>query len=915
MYRGRSSAFLQYTIRIGLVAVLVAGSWFLAARFYPFTHRVETALMPPDGTTGICTTEKLLLHLKVDNPDEKRLRGNVHLELRTPDGYLLADRDKKVDVTNKSADVYFEMDAPHLPLEQVTLHWTFLNQKFAVPLKRILTVKPHETTLAADTEYLAESGAALRCGVYGVKSMFETVPIPGAEVQIDLRAGSNKVFPLYKGQTNDRSWNHAEFKIPAVAPGLYTLMVATRSDLGADKLEHPVRIKTRTRRGEQPVEKTVAVKPGSPPGWKINLTADKLFYLPKETIHAEIQTSDSSGKPIAGGNVEVTAAFDTPLRTFQTWKGKTDERGRAQCSIKLADFFAGKPLEKGSPAVRLEVTVTEGAGHSETVSRSFPVSNQAMRLIVVPEGGRLVPELDNRVYVAAVYPGGSPAPCKLVVRRGRKPGGQLIAAMETNALGLAEFHFSPFASHFRNGPLEKPDRKILGGEDPPVMLPKRTYDLMLEARDSKGNTAQQFLEMAGECCDDNILLHLDKALYQAGESIQGEVLGTADVPTVFLDVCRNGQTVRTRWLELKLGKAPIDLDLPSDLFGAVEIHASHLLFNGEFVHDSRLIYVQRGTALNSEAKPGHKDSPGPEKVYSTLQQELLKPQGQSDHQPAQSIMDCFRDLAITAKNQQLARVLLASARVQLPNRWDIAPVAARVQRVESQIRKIVRGLVQYALQEMPFMVNERGSKRWVFKPGLLHDMVTAQYIDASLLTGPFDEPLTLDEFARFDPDFKLERIAELVTYVRMQQIIGAISEYSNARQEDFLKSGKWSFPSTIIEDAARQQKLDAKSLKDAWGEPIRLRKRQPRQENVTELPQFDDFDLVSNGPDRLFDTADDLYFSDPNFKLRLRGNLFRGITASPSSQSSSGGIPNLFENGGVQDKRLPGNGFQPEKGN
>src|SRR5205807_3153004 len=139
---------------------------------------------------------------------------------------------------------------------------------------------------------------------------------------------------------------------------------------------------------------------------------DKRFYLPKETIKATLQSDYFFGKPLSNAKVEVTAStFDVAFRAFQTWKGQTDANGHLKFEITLPDYFVGQPLQKGDALVKLDVKVTDTADHGETVTRTYNVSDQPIRVSLIPEGGRLVPGMENRVFAAAIYPDGSPAAC------------------------------------------------------------------------------------------------------------------------------------------------------------------------------------------------------------------------------------------------------------------------------------------------------------------------------------------------------------------------------------------------------------------------------------------------------------------------------------------------------------------------
>src|SRR5208337_5605742 len=106
------------------------------------------------------------------------------------------------------------------------------------------------------------------------------------------------------------------------------------------------------------------------------------------TIHADLQADYFFGKPVAQGKVKVTAStFDVAFKIFQTWEGKTDANGHVRFEIKLPDYFVGQPLQKGDALARLEVKVTDAADHTETINRTYTVSDQAIRISLIPESG------------------------------------------------------------------------------------------------------------------------------------------------------------------------------------------------------------------------------------------------------------------------------------------------------------------------------------------------------------------------------------------------------------------------------------------------------------------------------------------------------------------------------------------------
>src|SRR5262249_5791871 len=153
------------------------------------------------------------------------------------------------------------------------------------------------------------------------------------------------------------------------------------------------------------------------------------------------------------------------------------------------------PLEKGNALVRLEAKVTDTADHTETISKTYPVSNQPIQLSLVPEGGRLVPDMENRVYAAAIYPDGSPATCDVNLWIGNKlKGGDPLASVKTNEAGLAEFKLTPKPNQIRPGQWEQHPIEMLGGQQM-NWAPKSLFDVYAEAKDAKGNAAHSSLEV------------------------------------------------------------------------------------------------------------------------------------------------------------------------------------------------------------------------------------------------------------------------------------------------------------------------------------------------------------------------------------------------------------------------------------
>jgi uncharacterized protein YfaS (alpha-2-macroglobulin family) len=716
-------------------------------------------------------------------------------------------------------------------------------------------------------------------------------PVPPADLLFEIEdPKGNKVFK--------RSLKTSEFGIAAV-----DFQLADEVNMG----DYHVRASI----GQHRAEKTVAVKRYQLPKFKTQVTADKKFYLPKETIKATLQSDYFFGKPLSNAKVEVTAStFDVAIRQFQTWKGQTDANGHVKFDIKLPDYFVGQPLQKGDALVKLDVKVTDATDRSETVTRTYTVSDQAIRVSLLPEGGRLVPDMDNRIFAAAVYPDGSPAVCDVAVSLGKDGKGKQLAKVKTNAAGLAEFRFTPTKDQLRPDPNGgQRNVEMLGGQNVQAWGPRILCDVFAEARDARGSTAKSAVTLNSDPLGENVLLRLDKAIYQSGDTLGIDVRTSAGLPIVYLDIVRGGQILLSKWLEVQDGKAAQRLDLPQSIFGTLEIHAYQTLRGGEIIRDSRVVYVQPrndlkvsvkadrgeylpgangrirfevtdaqgrptqaalGVVIVDEAVYALQDlQPGLEKVYFTLQEELLKPQVQVlKYSPPEPIQVLAREQALPADRQQVAEVLLTAVKPQPPARWQVEPVIARKRQMEQKLLQVGAGLFNYAFNnDQLYQQFDKAKKRWEFTPGLLDRAVKAGHVQAAWLESPFGGRMTLDDLVALETKFTAENLARAVTQNRLHGMYWALINYKNAHPQKVMKDGKLVLPKGALDEAIAWSKKQGfgwndRWQKDAWGNPIRLvRRDKPVNHPHGGGTGLDRYELVSAGPDGKFGTADDLLSS------------------------------------------------------
>ena len=142
----------------------------------------------------------------------------------------------------------------------------------------------------------------------------------------------------------------------------------------------------------------------------------KRGYRPGDHVTGTVRANYFFGKPVDRAEITVKGtAMDVALAGAGSSQGKTDSDGAYRFDLRLPTYFAGLPLNHGTARVLIEATVKDSAGHAETRGEPITVSENPLVLTAIPEGGTLVPNLENQVFLLASYPDGTPATANLKI--------------------------------------------------------------------------------------------------------------------------------------------------------------------------------------------------------------------------------------------------------------------------------------------------------------------------------------------------------------------------------------------------------------------------------------------------------------------------------------------------------------------
>jgi len=507
-------------------------------------------------------------------------------------------------------------------------------------------------------------------------------PASGQAIVVEVQdAKGNKVFKKL-ATTSDFGIASADFELAdQVNTGDYTLSATV---------------------GDTTSTKGVQVSRYVLPKFRVDLTPERGYYGPGETVHADLVAEYTFGKPVAGAAVQVIAKeMVESLQPFATADGQTDQEGRWHLVLPLKESFVGQELTRGDAFVTLEATVTDTAGHAQTKTVQLTVSAQPLRVELLPESGELVQGVANQIFVLTAYPDGRPA--QTTVRCGPPVGAELT----TSELGVAELSVTPTGSGL---------------------------SLEVTAEDRQGARVSEVKELRVGERSDAFLLRTDRPVYEVGQTAVLEVLSAAPSARVFVDVVRDRRTVLMTALDVAAGRGRADLDLSEDFLGTLELHAYRVLGDGTLVRDTRVVQVNRAEQLSLELgldrssyRPAEKAvldvlvktsagsptqaalglsgideavfalsdmKPGLEAVYFTLQAELLKPRYEIHAQlPVTPDLITTSAAPLAPAQEQARRALfsLAEGTGALQADADVG-FAEKQQRVAEEQQKYFRGL-------------------------------------------------------------------------------------------------------------------------------------------------------------------------------------------------------------------------------
>jgi uncharacterized protein YfaS (alpha-2-macroglobulin family) len=297
----------------------------------------------------------------------------------------------------------------------------------------------------------------------------------------------------------------------------------------------------------------------------------KRGYRPGDHVTGTVRANYFFGKPVDNSTITVAATapgLGGEISDLVSVKGTTDSDGAYRFDLRLPDYFAGRPLDHGAARVLIEARVKDNAAHSETHGEPITVSESPLLLTAVPESGALIQHLENRIFILASYPDGTPATADLTVELPGNP----VQTTATDSSGVAIVQFTD----------------------------RQESTLQIKAADKEGNHTSTSIRLDTRVGDDQILLRTERAIYKVGDRMQLKVFSTRQRGAAYIDIVKDGQTILTRDMDLTNGAAELTVPVTAAMSGTLDCDAYLFGANAKPVADHRLVFVQPADELRIE---------------------------------------------------------------------------------------------------------------------------------------------------------------------------------------------------------------------------------------------------------------------------------------------------------------------------
>lgn len=341
-------------------------------------------------------------------------------------------------------------------------------------------------------------------------------------------------------------------------------------------------------------EQSITVKPYSLPVCNVVIDTGKTFYQPGDTVSGTVALYDRQGRPMPATKLSLSASVTIKVKQTQTRRnyqrryysstavvpeqrqvtvlnGSADSSGKFnfEFMIPKEKELAGIDFSKNDTECKISVTATAVAGQQQNSTRTLAVTMRPIHINYLPQFGQLLPDIPGSMYILVSDPCGVPLESTLQV------AGQTLF---TGKDGLALISSSG-----------------------------KNRNELISITDSTGHHFKGNIVWNYNPSPEAFILKTAKSIISAGEELQMEIVANKPGGRIFIHLVKGDTSLELIPVTLDSRQKEIKFILPSDIAGAIQIHAYRLSPNGKITHEARTVQVIPVRQLSVNTTPSVTD--------------------------------------------------------------------------------------------------------------------------------------------------------------------------------------------------------------------------------------------------------------------------------------------------------------------
>ncbi|REJ76011.1 MAG: hypothetical protein DWQ47_10330 [Acidobacteria bacterium] len=303
------------------------------------------------------------------------------------------------------------------------------------------------------------------------------------------------------------------------------------------------------------------------PNFTVAARPDKSYYLPSDkTATITVSADYLFGKPVHSGKVRLVLETDRKwnwkkqswdIEEGRSFEGPTDGEGKFVAELDISDELMKLTSSRWRRFEDLHLAAYfTDLTTNRTEQKRFDIrlSKEPIHVYLSVNGESLNQSLPISGWVSTFYADGTPAVCEITVE----------AKGDTNAESTYKHIAAANSNRFGAG-------KVIF-RSPELESKSDDLDLKVVARDGSGSEGT-FSDTIYLSEDPAITIFPEKAIHKPGEPVSVEVFATLEDSPLFVDVVRDWSVVASLNIELKNGRAKIEIPYEADFAGDLQIWA------------------------------------------------------------------------------------------------------------------------------------------------------------------------------------------------------------------------------------------------------------------------------------------------------------------------------------------------------